>query len=414
MRYMKKCLAAICVAAVVAFALVGCNAANSQSAQGGATKSASRAPVVTEGLKKQGTLTVGLRTSSTAPFITESNNGATGMDVDLAGALADALGLDLAFERVDNVSDALTSTCDVVLNVSTEEAKGFDVVGDYAEAALSLFHKGEPVVVSVDDVKGKKVALQEGSSAQRALRLTTLEVTEVPCSTLNEAFDALDAGDCDYVLCSATSGGYLASRRDGDSFAGAFSTPKVQGIAVASGDGALQTAVRTAYEEISGNGILAEIRRAWMGSLPTLTAESVIANIPVAETEGEALESLGAESEVLSQAMDGSTAGSNAVSMSEAEAMGAAAPKTTTTVDEGYTTTQNYTTPTYVDYSDYSDYSNYSTPTTTTTGYSDYSDTSGTANSSADTDYSGATDYSDAPATTDYAPSGDYTETYGY
>ena len=68
-----------------------------------------------------------------------------------------------------------------------------------------------------------------------ALRVTALTVTEVPCKTLGEAFDSLKSGDADYVLCNASTGAYLASRREGISFAGAFSEPEPIGIALPSG-----------------------------------------------------------------------------------------------------------------------------------------------------------------------------------
>ncbi len=304
-------LIAMVVAIVV---LVGCG---SKTASQAIEKPRSKQePAAIEGLKQPGVLTVGLRSSVGAPFVFESSKGLSGLDVELGCALADELGLSVSFKKVNDVARALQDECDIILNVATSEANGFNVLGDYAESALSVFHRGDPTVVSVEDLNNKVVALQNGSSAQMGLRLTALQMSELACNSLTEAFQALDEGRADYVLCYAPSGAYLSSWRDDVSFAGTFEEPTVLGIALASGDGAAQGAVRSAYERIASNGILAEERRSWLGNMPVLTSASVIANIPMRETTGEQLaETNGAGDEVLSTSLDGSTAGSNAVTV---------------------------------------------------------------------------------------------------
>lgn len=303
------------IAMVVAMvALVGCGSQTSSQTMD--QPRSKQEPAAIEGLKQSGVLTVGLRSSVGAPFVFESSKGLSGLDVELGCALADELGLSVSFKSVNDVAKALQEECDIVLNVATSEANGFDVLGDYAESALSVFHRGDPAVVSVEDLNNKVVALQNESSAQMSLRLTALQMSELACNSLTEAFQALEEGRADYVLCYSPSGAYLSSWRDNVSFAGGFEEPAVLGIALVSGEGPAQAAVRSAYERISNNGILAEERRSWFGNMPVLTSASVIANIPMRETTGEPLvETNGAGDEVLSTSMDGSTAGSNAVTV---------------------------------------------------------------------------------------------------
>lgn len=410
MKMVRTRILALCVVMAAILVLAGCGAQSASTGSGGEQKSSALEPVVTEGLKQPGTLVIGIRGSAIAPFVVTSLNSldtATGLDIELGAALADELGLEASFVNVDEVHQALSDTCDVVMDVSTDEANGFDVVGDYAETALSLFYKGEAATVSVDDIKGTRVALQEGSSAQMALRVTALEAKEVSCSTLNQAFDALDEGDADYVLCHASSGAYLTLWREGVSFAGAFSEPTVQGIAIPSGDGMVSSSVRSAYQELQNNGVLAEIRRSWLGDLPQLTSASVIANIPTRETSGESLTDISGSAEVLHSAQDGSTAGANAVSLAEVSSLATSSPTGAGTGTQDYTPT-GYGSQSYgYDYSvDYSStyYDTDSTGTQTDSGY-DYSAPSGSS------DYS---DYSNYNETTDYGSGGDYTESYGY
>ena len=406
MNYIRTRLLVLCVL-VAALVAVGCG--NSAPANKSTTAPQAKQPLITEGLKQSGTLTVGLHTSIGAPFITETGDGISGMDVDLASSLASELGLDVAFTGITDAAQGLGDKCDIVMNTSASEGSSFDVMGDYAESALALFHVGEPTVMKAEALDGKRFALQDGSSAQQALRVTALTVTEVPCKTLGEAFDSLKSGDADYVLCNASTGAYLASRREGISFAGAFSEPEPIGIALPSGDGAAQTAMREAYDRLSKNGELTEIRKTWLGNMPTLTKESVVADIPMRETTGESLNSISTGSEVLSNAMDGSTAGANAVSPSEAAALVSSGGTSGTQTSSDAGQTQTYATQTYTDYSGYSDYSD---------SYVDYS-SAGTDYSSYDSsnygsDYS-STDYAAGGySATDYGGDATYTETYGY
>ncbi len=304
------------VALVATLVLVGCSSLPTVE-QSWSQLSSSRIPKVTEGLKKDGTLTVSVRLDAGAPYISESNSEIEGLDVDLASALADEMGLAVNFKSVTNVPDALANTCDIVMNVTPSEASGFDVLGDYAQNATVFFHKGESTVVGVDNLNGKKVALQEGSAAQMELHLTSLQMTEQADTSLGDAFGFLSVGSADYVLCSSSAGAYLALPREGITFAGALPTPSSQGIALASGDGTVQKAVRDAFDAISKNGVLKAIRSGWLGDFPTLTAESVIPNVPKRETSGEALQSTTLSSENLGLAMDGSTAGANAVTLAD-------------------------------------------------------------------------------------------------
>ena len=93
-------------------------------------------------------------------------------------------------------------------------------------------------------------------------------------ANLNEAFDALDAGTVDYVLCDAYSGAYLAAIHPGIACAGTINDPSAIGIGVASGNAELQTAVQGALEAISTNGVMGIVRSRWIGSMGNLSGES--------------------------------------------------------------------------------------------------------------------------------------------
>ncbi|MDY4014275.1 MAG: transporter substrate-binding domain-containing protein, partial [Parafannyhessea umbonata] len=178
-----------------------------------AAKTAALSPKVTSTISK-GVLTVGIDTQdSMVPLYVGSSSGkAYGMDVDLASALADELGLKVRFVSVDDANPGLGTTCDVLMGAVDGQVGATTVVGDYAEQASAFFHKGDTGIAKVDDLSSKSVGVQTGSVSQTALSKTGLMMSVKTYDNLNAAFDALESGGVDYVLCDAYSGAYLSAR----------------------------------------------------------------------------------------------------------------------------------------------------------------------------------------------------------
>jgi hypothetical protein len=299
----------------VAFAmvLVACGGSSATS-DPAPTKAKETTPVVVEGLKHEGALTVGIRSSAPAPLVIESNGSSSGLDVDLASSLASEMGLSVRFVFADDTVKALESNCDIVMGVQAND-ESYDFLGHYTDIATAFFHAGEMEVLSADDFADKRIAVEEGSSAQRSLRITELSVSEVPCSSLSAAFKAMEDDQADFVLCGATSGAYLTTRHANAAFAGTLSEPSAVGIAVGKGMDSIKSNVSKAFDRITENGILTEVRRAWLGTMPVLSATAKIADIPLKETSGDSLEELSAQNDSLGVGRDGSTAGGNAVTL---------------------------------------------------------------------------------------------------
>ena len=309
-------MCAVAVASALGLGLAGCQMPVSTSVeQAREQMGATVGQTSIEGLHTPGTLTVGLKNSSTAPLVIESQSRLSGMEVELACALADELGLKVAFVRVVDPAEALGQECDMVMDVGGT-SNAYQVVGNIADSAVALFRKGPAGVATVDDIKGKSIALQDGSASQVLLRTTDLQAKEVPTDSLDHAFKLLESGGADYVLCHPMSGAYLSTRHTGISFDGTLNEPASTGLAIAPGDGEVQTAIRDAYAKLKDSGVLDETRRRWLGDIPHLGEESQVANVPVHQTEGQALEPSYDAEQVSSGRLDGSTAGANAASIS--------------------------------------------------------------------------------------------------
>jgi polar amino acid transport system substrate-binding protein len=134
-------------------------------------------------------------------------------------------------------------------------------------------------------------------------------MSQHPYDNLNEAFNALDNGEVDFVLCEAYPGGYLATLHEGISFAGALEAPTTSGVAVSASNEELVSAVQSAFDTISANGVFEGLRSRWVGAMPTLTTDSVIQGVPAGSDSASAT----SPEQSGDEASDGSDAGSNAI-----------------------------------------------------------------------------------------------------
>lgn len=274
-----------------------------------------------DALVAPGYLSVGVKlASSSAPMCVAGDGGSLfGLDVDLGAALASEMGLKVRYIPVVDDS-SLGKDCDVVMNSHSDNPDAVAVAGTYVESASSFFTKGEPTVVAATDLGGKSVGLQSGSASEAVLNDTGLKMSQKSFATLNEAFEALAAGEVDYVLCEAYPGAYLAALHTGISFAGSLETPVTSGIAMLPSNAELVAAVQTAFDGISSNGIYNVVRTRWVGNMPVLTSDSVIQNVPEgtksndksddASDQSDSNETDATDSEGEG---DGSDAGSNAI-----------------------------------------------------------------------------------------------------
>lgn len=263
---------------------------------------------------KDGTLTVGLDTSASVPMCLTSHDGSMqGYDIDMACAIADELGLDVEFVSVTNASQALGQTCDVIMGASASSSSGATVAGAYAEDAVGFFHKGSEQVAAKEDLVGKTIGVQDGSMSQQLLKRSDLEARQESFQNLNDAFDALEQGIVDYVLCDAFSGAYLQSGYSDIAFCGSFDVPQAVGVGVASTNTELQTAVKSAVDKVTSNGVGQIIHSKWLGGLSPLADTSQVSGITVSAGTVEGATSDTAETEgATSGVQDGSTAGANA------------------------------------------------------------------------------------------------------
>jgi len=261
-----------------------------------------------------GVLTVGI-TPSTLPYtcLDSSTNSYRGLDVDVAAALAEELGLEARFVSVSGSDDALAQGVDVYVATSAVSAPDMRVVGTYEETASAFFRKGSHTVLSAADLEGKTVGVNAGSNSSAVLDRLSVGVTKREFDTVNEAFAALESGTVDYVLADAYMGAYIAHTYSDISFAGAVGESVPKGIAVSLANQELQTVVEDVFLRMQENGRMTLLRKSWLGDLPVLDQNSQIADVSAQASAAPAEAAPATDASA-----DGSTAGSNAVTLEAA------------------------------------------------------------------------------------------------
>lgn len=244
-------------------------------------------------LVQPGTLTVAFDTSDRPQVLTQDDGTIEGYNVDVAIALADNLGLEVSFVNAPSASAALDSgAADIYLGAtSADESSDIMVSGELYQNATAVFglsEDGTPLTVSASDLASARVGVRDGSASQEALANINVIATNTYSNYVNECFDALEAGEIDYVVCDATSGGNLARTYENCVFAGVISASTSYGIAFRSSDTELAEAVSSVVETISADGTLDAMHQLWYGPVPMNLSSALLTGITLPTTDDEA------------------------------------------------------------------------------------------------------------------------------
>ena len=237
-------------------------------------------------LVQAGTLTVALDTGDAPQAMIDADGAYEGYAIDVATALADSMGLKVAFVHAVSPKDAIESgEADIYLGATSRDQSGDVMVqGEYLQNATAVFGLADsaPTSITADDLEQATIGVQGGSASQEALARMGI-TTESTFGNVNECFDALAAGEVDYVVCDATAGAYLARTYEGVFFAGTIGASTSYGIACASASTELAEAVGTALDGMSVDGRLDAIHVLWYGDLPLSLSSELISGVTITE-----------------------------------------------------------------------------------------------------------------------------------
>lgn len=277
-------------ALALAFGLGGCSLATPSLDE--AVDETPAQAIADSELVQAGTLTVALDTSDAPQVITGTDGELVGYDIDVATALAENMGLKVSFVNATSPSSALEGgEADIYLGATASDESGdISTEGEVLQNATAIFGintgstSAASTTVSASDLTSARVGVQDGSASQEALARVNV-VASSTYSNVNECFEALAAGEVDYVACDATAGGYLARSYEGVFFAGTISSSTSYGIAYLSSSSDLADEVNNALDALATDGTLDAIHQAWYGPVPLSLSSEVISGVTLSTDE---------------------------------------------------------------------------------------------------------------------------------
>lgn len=266
-------------AATALLAFTGCS-----SSQEAYTPPESTPLVSKPTISQDGTLRVGVNAEDgNAPLAgTTSKQKTVGIDVDMAAALADELGLKLEIVNIgSNASSSLASgDVDVVMGASKSDGSATYWTSDvYLPTSTALFALSSNASSAPTNAASTKIAVQVQTNSAWAVANEFDSATVTNTESLKAAFEALQSGQVAYVAADAVAGTYLANN------AGIEVKPVVllqsasgYAVGVLDGNTKLKQAVSTAISNINSNGTGAIIQKKWLGSELDLSGLKVMSS----------------------------------------------------------------------------------------------------------------------------------------
>ncbi len=305
MRGLMRTTLAIALALALT-ALVACTPAEPEAAL--------KPVVAPPAIATAGTLLAGVDLE-VPPYAGEDDGRQAGLDIDVAAALAEQLGLSVKIVQVapSQAATALAdATADIVLSMPLDETSvlGATIAGTYASSGPAFFtlsadasaspgadasvdasaESSAPVgtasiadELTLADMTQLKVGAQQGSASFWLLDYELGKGGVQSFPTLRAAFDALAAGEIDVVAADALTGAYIARDYPDVTFAGQPTQASLLGIGVLAENTELASAVRSALDKLAADGVLDQIRAKWVGDLPQL--ETVVSDPSVDATD---------------------------------------------------------------------------------------------------------------------------------
>jgi polar amino acid transport system substrate-binding protein len=222
------------------------------------------------------------------PFAGSVKGQQVGLDIDVASAIAEQLGLKLEIVDAKPAAAAALVTSgsvDVVFGALTVDAAVSSQIafaGTYVSDAPAAFvAKGS--AVALDDLSTKRIAVQKESLAYWLLLDTYGEAPLVVVPTLEEAFKAVISDKADLVAGDALVGTYLLRDHPTFAYVGQVGSAYPLGVGVSQQKPKLEARVRAVLDKLASQGVLETIRRKWFADLAPL---KVIGAPGSAETSG--------------------------------------------------------------------------------------------------------------------------------
>ena len=273
---MNKKILSLALAAVMGVSmLAGCGAK-----QETATKNAVKEDDSLKKVEEQGYFTLGLDADFAPMGFTDDNGEIVGFDIDLAKAVAEKMGVALEVKPIDWDSKAMelsTGKIDVIWNgfsITDERRQEVLFSNPYLSTKQSVIVKADSDIKTKADLAGKKIALQDGSTSEDALKAdeeTYASIGDENISRFKENSQVLmevEAGRADAAVIDEIFVRYYLQKENMlDKFVVLEEgfDEEDYGVGGRLEDIALMEAINKALDECKAEGITSKISETWFG-----------------------------------------------------------------------------------------------------------------------------------------------------
>jgi ABC-type amino acid transport substrate-binding protein len=203
------------------------------------------------------------------PFEQGKPGNYTGFDVELMEAIAEKMGRtaefqDTSFETI--FRDVAQGKFEAVISAATitdEREQAVDFSNPYYLSEQAVLVKEGSEIESLEDLEGKTVAVQQGTTGQE-LAKEELGGSEIrPYPEGPDAVNALKAGTVEGVVIDAPVAQNAVEKSGGVEIAEKVPTEEEYGIAVAQGDTELLEEINQGLKEVEEDGTYTKIYKKW-------------------------------------------------------------------------------------------------------------------------------------------------------
>lgn len=276
---MKKIVSVIILVIVTASLFAGCGSTSSSSASGSGSKTDivssvkkndTIAATLPDDIKKAGKLSIGLDDSYPPMEYRDDKNNLVGFDIDFGNAIGKKLGVKVNWITTawDGIIPALEAKkFDMILasmSITDERKKEVNFSDPYITGGpIIIVKKGTNNVKSGDDLKGKVVGVQLGSTGEDAVNKISGVKEVKKYDKITEALQDLTAGRINAVVADDQVGRYYIGLAGNQYSVAGKLHDEPFGIAFRQEDTALTSSVQKAINDLKADGTMSKLSMKW-------------------------------------------------------------------------------------------------------------------------------------------------------
>ncbi len=262
-------------AAAVITACAGCNSGNTQQTTTAAPANTAASDDSLQKVLDAKKLVLGLDASFPPMGFTNESNEIVGFDIDMAQEVCDRLGVELVKQPInwDNKEEDLNvGKIDCIWNgmsINASRAEAMNLSEPYMKNEMIFVVPGNSTVKTMDELKGKTVGVQTGSTAQEILEASELytSITVTPLEDNVTLLNQMELGFSDAVFLDSIVANYYITENNKDYVVlrGNLEAEEYA-IGFRKADQTLRDKVQETLSAMKADGALGKISEKWFGS----------------------------------------------------------------------------------------------------------------------------------------------------